>query len=407
MQENIIEVNKVTKVFAKQSGEKKIKEKFLGLEKVFTKKQKNNNSFVALDNISFSVKKGEFFGIVGRNGSGKSTLLKILAGVYSPSKGSVTINGNLTPFIELGVGFNPELSGRNNVFLNGALLGFTRKQILEMYDEIVEFAELENFMEEKLKNYSSGMQVRLAFSVAIRAKSDILLIDEVLAVGDAAFQRKCFDVFKKIKKEGKTVVFVTHDMGAVQEFCDRAIMIDSGKLVTIGKPREVALKYEVANSGSQDIELGKNSRPINSDLALKGVALKGAKNGFLKYNEDVTLEVTLEAFKKISIQLNLFILKRDGTYLTGYNTIKDVAPLVPDIGIHKLTCRIEKNQLNKGVYFIGVAAYTYDASLAKDEAPVLLDILDLAYGTKVPMITVEDNSKTSNGEFNLKAEWKL
>src|SRR5690606_31573026 len=145
-----------------------------------------------LKNISFEIKKGEFVGIVGRNGSGKSTLLKLLAGIYSPDKGSIEVNGKLVPFIELGVGFNPELTGRENVFLNGALLGFNRKEMQAMYKDIVEFAELERFMDQKLKNYSSGMQVRLAFSIAIRAQSDILLIDEVLAVGDAAFQQKCY-----------------------------------------------------------------------------------------------------------------------------------------------------------------------------------------------------------------------
>ena len=150
----------------------------------------------ALEDISFEIKKGEFFGIVGRNGSGKSTLLKLLAGIYSPSKGSIQINGTLTPFIELGVGFNPELTGRENVFLNGALLGFNRKRMQTMYSDIVKFAELERFMDQKLKNYSSGMQVRLAFSIAIRAESDILLIDEVLAVGDSAFQQKCYNYFR-------------------------------------------------------------------------------------------------------------------------------------------------------------------------------------------------------------------
>jgi ABC-2 type transport system ATP-binding protein len=197
-----------------------------------------------LDNISFEVKKGEFFGIVGRNGSGKSTLLKLLAGIYAPSQGDIQINGKLTPFIELGVGFNPELTGRENVFLNGALLGFSRKQMQTMYKEIVEFAELERFMDQKLKNYSSGMQVRLAFSIAIRANTEVLILDEVLAVGDAAFQRKCYDYFLDLKKNKQTVVLVTHDMGAVRQYCDRAIMIEAGKIVSAGKPDEVAQAYQ-------------------------------------------------------------------------------------------------------------------------------------------------------------------
>ncbi len=197
----------------------------------------------ALKDISFEVKQGEFFGVVGRNGSGKSTLLKLLAGIYQPTKGNLSVTGRLVPFIELGVGFNPELTGKENVFLNGALLGFSHKEIEAMYKSIVEFAELENFMDQKLKNYSSGMQVRLAFSMAIRAEADILLVDEVLAVGDADFQRKCFDYFKSLKRNKKTVVFVSHDMEAVKEYCDRALLIDKSEIVAIGEPRKIAKLY--------------------------------------------------------------------------------------------------------------------------------------------------------------------
>lgn len=210
----------------------------------------------ALKDVSFEVKKGEFFGIVGRNGSGKSTLLKCMAGVYTPNKGKIRINGTLVPFIELGVGFNPELSGRDNVFLNGALLGFSRKQMVEMYDEIVEFAELEQFMDQKLKNYSSGMQVRLAFSIAIRAKGDVLLLDEVLAVGDSAFQQKCFDYFYRLKKDKRTIILVSHNMKAIEEYCDRALLINNGTIVDIGNPEEIATQYSSMNmeSSNKDLE---------------------------------------------------------------------------------------------------------------------------------------------------------
>lgn len=210
----------------------------------FNKNRKKFEVQHALKNISFDIKKGEFFGIVGRNGSGKSTLLKIIAGIYQPSEGSVSIDGKLVPFIELGVGFNPELTGRENVYLNGALLGFSEKEVDRKYSAIVDFAELERFMDQKLKNYSSGMQVRLAFSVAtVLAESDILLIDEVLAVGDADFQRKCFEYFKKLKKDKKTVVFVSHDMSAIREYCDRAILIDENKIVFSGSSEETAQEY--------------------------------------------------------------------------------------------------------------------------------------------------------------------
>ena len=196
-----------------------------------------------LKGLDFTIKKGEFLGIVGRNGSGKSTLLKILAGIYYPSKGEVTVNGTLVPFIELGVGFNPELTGRENVYLNGALLGFSNKEMDAMYDDIWKFAELEQFQDQKLKNYSSGMQVRLAFSIAIRAKGDILVLDEVLAVGDAAFQQKCNDYFKDLKNNGQTIILVTHSMENVRKFCTRAIMIEGGKIVHDGDPKEVADEY--------------------------------------------------------------------------------------------------------------------------------------------------------------------
>lgn len=213
----------------------------------FYKRNKGYETQEVLKDVSFEIKKGEFFGIVGRNGSGKSTLLKLMAGIYTPSGGGIQINGKLTPFIELGVGFNPELTGRENVFLNGALLGFSRKEMEAMYDDIVEFAEIQKFMDQKLKNYSSGMQVRLAFSIAIRAKSDILLIDEVLAVGDSNFQKKCFDVFADFKRQKRTIVLVTHDMSSVEEYCDRAMLINNGDVVRIGEANEVTKEYNDLN----------------------------------------------------------------------------------------------------------------------------------------------------------------
>ncbi len=243
MSEIVINVKNISKSFTlPHERANSVKGLFLN---PFRSKLKNaKETQQALEDISFEVKKGEFFGIVGRNGSGKSTLLKILAGIYQPNSGTVSINGRLVPFIELGVGFNPELTGRENVYLNGALLGFSQKEIDQKYSKIVDFAELERFMDQRLKNYSSGMQVRLAFSVAtILAESDILLIDEVLAVGDADFQRKCFNYFKKLKREGKTVVFVSHDMEAVREYCDRALLIDGSKVIDIGRTSKIAEMY--------------------------------------------------------------------------------------------------------------------------------------------------------------------
>lgn len=216
--------------------------------KIITSFKKNRNKghdeYKALNGINFDIKKGEFIGILGRNGAGKSTLLKIIAEIYQPTEGSITVHGKLVPFIELGVGFNPNLSGRDNIYLNGAMLGFSRKEIDDMYDEIVDFAELRDFMDQKLKNYSSGMQVRLAFSMAIRADGDILLLDEVLAVGDASFQKKCYDYFDSLKENKKTIIFVTHNMTAVKNYCTRAVLIEKGVVKMDGSPEEVASGYE-------------------------------------------------------------------------------------------------------------------------------------------------------------------
>ncbi len=197
----------------------------------------------ALTDVSFSVERGEFFGIVGANGSGKSTLLKIIARIYRQDSGTVEVEGLLSPFIELGVGFNPELTGRDNIRINSALLGLTRRELDERFDAIVEFSELGRFIDQKLKNFSSGMQVRLAYSIAIQVDFDILLLDEVLAVGDGHFQEKCFATFGEIRAAGKTVVFVSHDLDSVTRFCDRALYLQSGRPLIVGETSEVVDFY--------------------------------------------------------------------------------------------------------------------------------------------------------------------
>jgi ABC-2 type transport system ATP-binding protein len=248
----IVKVNSVTKSFRiPLEGSNGLKQKLINQ----LKGRKGFRVFTPLKDISFVVNEGDFFGIVGKNGSGKSTLLKTLANIYTPQKGHVWVNGSIVPFIELGVGFNPELSGRENVYLNGALLGFSRREVSLMYDEIVEFAELGDFMDERLKNYSSGMQVRLAFSIAIKAKGDVLLLDEVLAVGDAAFQQKCFDYFELLKRQKKTIIIVTHDMNAVKRFCNRAMILKNGAIQKIGSPDEIAELYTDENiEKAKDVE---------------------------------------------------------------------------------------------------------------------------------------------------------
>ncbi len=278
-----------------------------------------------LKDISFEIKKGEFFGIVGRNGSGKSTLLKMLAGIYAPTSGSIQVNGKLTPFIELGVGFNPELTGRENVFLNGALLGFNRSEMLAMYDDIVEFAEIERFMDQKLKNYSSGMQVRLAFSIAIRAKGDILLIDEVLAVGDAAFQQKCFDVFDRLKQEKRTIIFVSHDMSAVRRFCTRALYLDLGVVTHIGAILDISNEYDTANEEEYQSYLESKAQDKSektSKLKIKLLNENGQNCATFKHNEFLNVSIDWEQRPGVK-NVGVAIYKTNGEYVFGVNTFID------------------------------------------------------------------------------------
>lgn len=249
-----------------------------------------------LKDISFEVEKGDFFGIVGRNGSGKSTLLKIISEIYVPEKGTVTIDGKLVSFIELGVGFNPELTGRENVYMNGAMLGFSTEEIDTMYGDIVEFAELEEFMNQKLKNYSSGMQVRLAFSVAIKAQGDILILDEVLAVGDEAFQRKCNDYFMERKKSGKTTILVTHDMNAVKKYCNKAVLIEDGLIKVVGAPDDVANQYSLDNASQK--------KALNDDFTAEHEAISDLKVELLTPaqitpNQEIKFEISYQVKQDI------------------------------------------------------------------------------------------------------------
>lgn len=307
----------------------------------------------ALKDINIDVKKGEFFGIVGRNGSGKSTLLKILAGIYQPNKGRVEIKGKLVPFIELGVGFNPELSGRDNIYLNGALFGFTRTEIDNMYDAIVEFAELKDFMDQKLKNYSSGMQVRLAFSLAIRAESDILLIDEVLAVGDADFQRKCYAYFKKLKKDKKTVVFVSHDMAAVREYCDRAVLIEDSQIISEGKTDKVTAKYSQLFLGDDIIET--DNKKTDSEKRWGNNHMRINKATAQLYENDLVVNVDAKVNKSIDrVLYGIHIMAPDGTEITAMNNRMiqepDLVDLNPGTNI-EFNWRLQ-NIFNDGKYFI-------------------------------------------------------
>jgi ABC-2 type transport system ATP-binding protein len=279
----------------------------------------------ALTGVSFDVHTGEFFGIVGRNGSGKSTLLKILSSIYRPDAGTVRMAGRLAPFIELGVGFNPELTARENVVLNGVLLGLTKREARRRLDAVIEFAELEDFVELKLKNYSSGMMVRLAFAVMVQADADIMLIDEVLAVGDAAFAQKCLDVFRERREAGKTIVLVTHDMSTVQDLCDRAMILHDGDLKFIGDPQETAAMYYRLNFAvdreAEGAELDRQLSAVVDEDAARVVQArllgdKGQPVRSIEQGEPMRLEAVLEAKRElVNPKFVIHGLTEDGTVL--------------------------------------------------------------------------------------------
>lgn len=317
MDDIAIKVDKVAKDFLLLHDKARtIKSLFTSLSK---RRRKNREVLHALKDVSLEVKKGEFFGIVGRNGSGKSTLLKMLAGIYQPTAGIIKVNGKLVPFIELGVGFNPELTGRENVYLNGAMMGFSTKETDAMYDEIVAFAELKEFMDQKLKNYSSGMQVRLAFSVAIKAQADVLLIDEVLAVGDAAFQRKCYRYFKSLKNNKQTVVFVTHDMNAVQEYCDRALLIQDGVVAKEGPADKIAAEYlKMFNKPGGDITGSEESddRWGSKELSFSHIAVNVSEDK-INLDFEVKNNQAQEIYK--DLLLNIDLRDIEGKLVAGNN----------------------------------------------------------------------------------------
>ena len=344
MSKAIVEISKLTKSFKipleASSG---VKQQWINI----LKGRKGYRVFTPLKDISFTINEGDFFGIVGRNGSGKSTLLKTIAGIYTPNSGNVKVHGSLVPFIELGVGFNPELTGRENIFLNGALLGFSHEEMESMYSAIVEFAELEDFMEERLKNYSSGMQVRLAFSIAIRAHADILLLDEVLAVGDEAFQKKCYSYFDKLKREKRTVILVTHDMAAVERFCTKAAFIEDGHVKMIGKPYRIAAAYSRSNSQNYDQTTGLNGD--NEGAAPFKIVLRGT-DGKEKtmYDFEETMTVDLSWQQKGVKHVGVAIFRENGEYVYGPNTYQEKTSAIKD-----QTARYTvKLNLNEGRYFI-------------------------------------------------------
>lgn len=371
--------------------------------------QKGFEEFKALDNVSFEVKKGEFFGIIGRNGSGKSTLLKILASIYQPNSGKVEIDGMISPFLELGIGFNPELSGRDNIYLNATVLGMTKKQIDQKFDDIVKFSELERFIDQKLKNYSSGMQVRLAFSVSIHSNRDILLMDEVLAVGDSNFQSKCLEEFNKYKDGGRTVIIVTHDVSVVQRYCDRAMLMRNGKIKKIGKAEEVVNAYFHENMDDEEKRMMEEEKGkivlAERDLKkLKGKELEmekkriekekkkqveerknkvaeitkvefldkdGKKKNVFQTGEDMSVRVYFKQYKKVKeLNFGIGIFNLEKHYAYGINTFFD--KIDSKKYLNKDYCQIDyvNLPLENNTYYINFAIYGKNENVVYDFLPM-------------------------------------
>jgi ABC-2 type transport system ATP-binding protein len=316
----------------------------------------------ALRGVSFDVHQGEFFGIVGRNGSGKSTLLKIMSSIYRADRGRIRMAGRLAPFIELGVGFNPELTSRENVVLNGVMMGLGRREAQRRHDAVLDFAELREFADLKLKNYSSGMMVRLAFAVMVEADADIMLVDEVLAVGDAAFAQKCMDVFREKRRAGRTLVLVTHDMASVQDICDRAMLIHDGDVRYIGDPEEAALRYYRLNFHGAEALNGAGAVPdVNVRVVEAGLRdATGASVQNVEQGEPIGLSVVFEARHDLEAPVFGFhVVNADGAAVFGFNrTLRDPErvpagrrvriagtienPLLP--GRYSVSCMISRNR---------------------------------------------------------------
>ena len=331
----------------------------------------------ALDGVSFDVRQGEFFGIVGRNGSGKSTLLKLLASIYRADSGTIRMAGRMAPFIELGVGFNHDLTARENVVLNGVMMGLTPAEMRRRTDAVIEFAELGEFADLKLKNYSSGMMVRLAFAVMMEADADVLLIDEVLAVGDAAFQQKCADAFREMKAMGKTIVLVTHEMTTVEEYCHRAMLIADGKIQHIGDPAEVGRRYLRLNFEQENKGAAEAAPEASDEVQLLEAWLEDAEGTRLtnvEHGQKVRLRVELEVLRdNPGIGVGFLLANADAIgvfqFGIGVANARGGGDLVAGERV-KVAAEVE-NLLSPGRYFVhcgvnrvhggGVALYAHDA----------------------------------------------
>ena len=315
--------------------------------------------FWALNDLNFEIQPGDRVGIIGRNGAGKSTLLKVLSRITEPTTGRIEINGRIASLLEVGTGFHPELTGRENIYLNGAILGMARTEIRTKFDEIVDFSEIEKFLDTPVKRYSSGMYVRLAFAVAAHLEPEILIVDEVLAVGDAQFQKKCLGKMEKVGKEGRTVLFVSHNMAMISNLCQRGMVLDEGKLDFYGQVSESVTRY-YQTTNQRDAT---HAQEFKSDTAeLLGAELIGLSNcSDITIHDELTVRMRYRLKKRIDGKCvpNFHFFTSDGSY-AFVDSAKDITSMSP--GIYCAECRIPRRFLNEGAYFVGVALTTFPES---------------------------------------------
>ncbi len=369
-----------------------LKENFLGLLKKRTFEQ-----FKALENVNLMVGKGDFIGIIGKNGSGKSTLLKVMAGIYKPDSGKMEVNGEIAPFLELGIGFQPELTARENIRVNATLLGLTKKQIQQKFDDIVAFAEVKKFLDLKMKNFSSGMQARLAFAIAKEADADIYLCDEVFAVGDEAFQQKCVEVFEDWKKQGKTLVLVSHNPAVITQFCTKAILLEKGKVVAGGEAEKVIDEYHRRiHLESQPQEIHKNHD--DTDIFISDVRFfdhHGMETASFRTGDSITARIFYKIKKPVKKPVfGIAIHRDDGVHISGPNTKTSEYPIEEVKRDGYLDCIINPNTLLGGRYVFTVSCFDSSCTRPYD------------YHDKRYTFSVERNRENQYGLIELPVTWR-
>jgi ABC-2 type transport system ATP-binding protein/lipopolysaccharide transport system ATP-binding protein len=376
-----IELDNVTRIYQKYSSRHRFKTfKSSLLKGDLFKAMKPDELVTALNNVSFTVKEGTTVGVIGENGSGKSTLLKVVTGIAKPTSGTVTVRGKVSALIELGAGFHPEISGRENVFINGIMLGLSKREINEKFDEIVRFAELEEFIEAPVKTYSSGMYMRLGFSIAINVNPDVLLVDEVLAVGDAAFVPKCLDRINDFRRRKKTILFVSHDLATVKKICDRVIWLKEGNVQTIGEPKRVVDAYlqDVADKQEENFEKRhqeveeekhedeerREGRWGKREIEIKKTVIQNLKEQekhVFSPDDGMIIDMEIEArSEEKDFVFGIGIFNSQGICCYGTNTVLEEFEPVSIKGKGRVVCRIERLNLVNGTYYLDVAVHKKD-----------------------------------------------